>query len=192
MSRPTLSCRWLLLGGGPLRRTTDRLHALSRIVVLAALLAAVPVGIVVGLALTSALHRTADAEAAARSARTATLLSDAGVATSPEDGDVLASAEWAGLHGRAVTGQVLAPGGAAAGSTVTVWLDRAGRITSPPLADRDIAAEGITAGVVAGLGLPVVAGLAHLLAVSLLDRARLRRWGAEWLTVEPLWAGRIR
>jgi hypothetical protein len=184
--------RRLLLGRGPLTRATDRLHGLSRLVVLAAALAAVPVGIAVALTVTSALHRTADAEAAARSTRTATLLADAPVTTGPEDGDVLATAQWARPHGGLVTGSVLAPSGAAAGSTVTVWVDRAGRLTLPPLGDRDITAESLAAGVLAALGLPLVAVLAHLLAVSLIDGARLRRWAAEWLSVEPLWAAGIR
>jgi hypothetical protein len=31
----------------------------------------------------------------------------------------------------------------------------------------------------------------HLLAVSLIDSSRDRRWAAEWASIEPLWAGRI-
>lgn len=182
--------RWLLLGSGPLKRTTDRLHALSRVVVLLAVLAAVPVGLEVGTAVAVALHETAQAQAAARSARTATLLAAAPVAPSPDGGDVLAPAQWQGPHGRPVTGKVIAPSGDPAGSAVTVWLDRAGRLTTEPLRDSDIAVQSLTAGTVAALGLPTLVALMHLLVVHLLDRARLRRWAAEWASIEPLWADR--
>lgn len=184
--------RRLLLGAGPLKRTTDRLHALSRIVVLAALLAAVPVGCAVGGTVSGLLHATAQSQAAARTERTATLLADAPVASSADGGDVVARAQWLGPHGRTLSGRVLAPSGATAGSTVTVWVDRAGRITSEPMRSGDIAVQSFTAGLVAALGLPCLVLLLHLLAVQLLDRARFRRWSAEWATVEPLWAGRTR
>lgn len=184
--------RQLFLGTGPLKRTTDRLHGLSRLLVVLALLAALPFGIGVGRSVASALHRSADAQAATLAVRTATLLADAPPMADPEADGVYATATWSAPDGRPVTGRVVAPPGAHAGSTVTVWLDRNGRIASPPQAGQDITVEGITAGLLAALALPLVAGFAHLLAVTLLDRARYRRWTAEWLSVEPLWAGRAR
>lgn len=184
--------RRLLLGAGPLKRTTDRLHALSRVVVLIAVLAAVPVGIVVAGTVSGMLHQTAQAQTAARTERTATLLTDAPVASGADGGDVLARAQWRGPQGQAMTGRVLAASGAPAGSSVPVWIDRSGQITSPPMNGGDIAVQSFTAGTVAALGLPCLVLLLHLLAVQLLDRVRLRRWTAEWATVEPLWAGRTR
>jgi hypothetical protein len=182
--------RRLLLGAGPLKRTTDRLHALSRVLVLLAVLAAVPAGVAVGAAVAGALHGTVHAQAATHIARTATLLTEAPVVSSPDGGDVLAPAQWRGPHGRLMTGEVSAPSGDPAGSAVTIWVDRAGRLTGAPLSDEDIAAQSITAGIVAALAVPVLVLLAHLGVVRLLDRARLRRWTAEWASVEPLWAGR--
>lgn len=184
--------RRLLLGAGPLKRTTDRLHALSRVVVLAAMLAAVPVGVAVAGRVAGVLHATAAVQTATRTERVATLLADAPVASGTDGGEVLAHGQWLGPSGRAVTGRVLASSGAVAGSTVTVWVDRAGRITEPPMRADDIAVQSFAAGTVAALGLPCLVLLLHLLAVQLLDRARLRRWTAEWSTVEPLWAGRTR
>lgn len=182
--------RRLLLGAGPLKRTSDRLHAASRVLVLAAVLAAVPVGFAVAGTVAGVLHSTAQAQAAERTTRTATLLAPAPVASGTDGGDVLARAQWPGPHGR-LTGQVLAPGGTPAGSTVVVWVDRAGRITTEPLQNSDIAVQSFTAGAVAALGLPSLVLLVHLLVVQLLDRARLRRWTAEWAAVGPLWARRI-
>lgn len=182
--------RRLLLGAGPLKRTTDRLHALSRVVLLVAVLAAVPVGAAVGAAVSGALHATAHAQSVVRAARTATLLADAPGTSSPDGGGVLAPARWSGPHGRPMTGEVIAPSGDPAGSAVTVWVDRAGRITTEPLREGDIAVQASTAGVVAALALPVVVLLLHLGVVHLLDRTRLRQWSSEWESVEPLWAGR--
>jgi hypothetical protein len=181
---------WLLLGKGPLKRPTDRLHALSRVVVLTALLAAVPAGFIAGGTVAGLLHGVARTQAAERTARTATLLDDAPVASSADGGDVLARGQWRGPHRQLLTGEVLAPAGTSAGHTVPVWIDHAGRITSEPLRSGDIAVQGITAGTVAALGLPCLVVLLHLLVVQLLDRVRLRRWTAEWTSVEPLWAGR--
>lgn len=181
-----------LLGAGPLKRTTDRLHALSRVVVLVAVLAAVPLGSAVGAGVADGLHATAHAQAAARVQRTATLLSDAPAASSPDGGGVLTRAEWPGPHGRVMTGQVMAPSGDPTGSAVTIWVDRAGRITTEPLRAEDIAMQSSLVGLLAALALPALLVVLHLLVVRLLDRARSRRWAAEWATVEPLWAGRTR
>lgn len=182
--------RRLLLGSGPLKRTSDRLHALSRLVVLAALLAAAPVGLAVGGTVAGLLHGVAQTQAAERTERTATLLDDAPVASSADGGDVLARGQWQGPHGQPMTGLVLAPAGNSTGSTVPVWIDRAGRLISEPMRGSDIAVQSFTAGTVAALALLSIVLLLHLLAVHLLDRARLRRWTAEWSSVEPLWAGR--
>lgn len=182
--------RRLLLGSGPLKRTSDRLHALSRLGVFAAVLAAIPVAVVVGLAVASLMRATAAAQAAARTQHIATLLADAPAAASSDDGEVPATAGWTGPSGRFLTGTVLAPGGAAAGTRVTVWLDDRGQVTEPPLTDGDVTAEGATAGLLTAIALPTLAALVHLCVVHQLDRARLRRWTAEWASVEPLWAGR--
>jgi hypothetical protein len=114
------------------------------------------------------------------------------VASSPGDGDVLAPAQWQGPHGRPMTGEVIAPSGDPAGSAVAVWVDDAGRLTTEPLRAGDIAVQSLTSGIVAALAVPGLALLLHLGVVLLLDRARLRRWTAEWASVEPLWAGRTR
>jgi hypothetical protein len=181
--------RRLLLGSGPLKRGSDRLHALSRLAVLGSVLAAVPVGILVGLLASSFLHGTARAQAAARTERTATLLAAAPVA-SPDGGDVVARAEWHGSGGQPDLGSVLAPSGAPAGTTVTVWLDARGRITTPPLRGEDITAQSVVAGALTAIALPTLVALLHLLVVHALDRGRLRRWAEEWASVEPQWAGR--
>jgi hypothetical protein len=88
------------------------------------------------------------------------------------------------------SGQVLAPAGAPAGSTVTVWIDASGAVTRPPPDRRDIA-DDVTIAVVVTC---MVAGLllleSNTLARRVLDRRRLKAWDAEWRATGPLWSGR--
>src|SRR4051812_50057762 len=85
----------------------------------------------------TALHQTADAEASGRDQRTATLLADAPVGTSPEDTEVLVEAQWLSPSGGAETGQGLAPSGAAGGSTPTRWGGTQGPVTKAPPSSGD-------------------------------------------------------
>jgi hypothetical protein len=188
--------RRFLLGHGPLKRTSDRLHALSRVFVLASVVAAVSVAVVIGTALSASLHATAARQAAERHPQVATLLANAhsvdpATANGPADGQVLAPAVWAAPDGHVRTGRVPAPAGASAGSRVHIWVDRDGSVTARPLPSSDITVEvGVAAGMTA-LAMVSAATVLHLLAVSLIDSSRDRRWAAEWASIEPLWAGRI-
>jgi hypothetical protein len=96
-------------------------------------------------------------------------------------------ARWTAA-GRAHTGSVPAPSGDRAGTTVPVWLDRAGNVQVPPPTpayahDR----------VMLGMGLALIvfalflAGLAFL-GRRILDRRRIARWEAAWLSVGPQWS----
>lgn len=187
--------RRFLLGHGPLKRRSDRLQALSRLLLLAAVVATVPVAVATGTTLAASLHTTADRQAADRHQQVATLLADApavdqATAEAPADGQVLALATWAAPDGHARTGRVTAPAGSHAGSTVRIWIDRGGSVVAEPLPDSDITAEAATAGSLVAVTLPMVAALLHVFAVWLIDRSRDRRWAAEWASIEPLWAGR--
>jgi len=79
-----------------------------------------------------------------------------------------------------------------AGTTVPVWVDRAGRIApaSPG------ALDAVAVGVVVGLGITGAGGLLLVLAwTSLRHAVEVRNaaaWAREWETVEPEWSGRHR
>jgi hypothetical protein len=73
----------ITLGSGPLTRASDRLQALARVVVLLALLAAVPVAATVATATYSNGIAAADAEADSRHQVRARLLVDAAVRDIP-------------------------------------------------------------------------------------------------------------
>jgi hypothetical protein len=74
-------------------------------------------------------------------------------------------ARWAAPNGQLRTGPVAAPSGAAAGSTVRVWVNEAGDLADPPMrqsevADRTELAEGLAAAGFA-VALAAIGGLAR-------------------------------
>jgi hypothetical protein len=175
--------RRFTLGSGPLKRTSDRLQFLSRLLLVLFALAVVPLGALVAVDASGHLQAAAREQAAARSLVTATLLADAG----GQDGTVRVTATWATADGVPHAGRVPAPAGSRAGTVVRVWVDRSGAVTGPPMGDGDVAADTIAA-VILGPGVLLgLAGLGHLGLVAALDRRRLRRWAADWAEVEPLW-----
>jgi hypothetical protein len=181
--------RRFTLGSGPLKRTSDRLQVLSRLLLLLTVLAVVPLAAVVGTTVSGHLHQVARQQHAERASVPATLLFDAG--PSADGRPVPTEAVWAAADGVPRTGRVPAAGSARAGTVVRVWADRTGALTTAPLSDGDVAADVIAAVVLGpGSALAVVA-LGHVLLVTALDRRRARRWAEGWAAVEPLWrAGR--
>lgn len=184
--------RRFTLGSGPLKRTSDRVEVLSRLLLVLALLAALPAGLVVGGTAAAGVRALAEEQAATRQQARATLLSDAPDVDSVYDTRVPAPAVWTGPDGAGRTGDVDAPAGARAGSPVEIWVDRDGRETPAPLTDSEVTGQGVVLGALTFLGL-VIAGLSsHLLVLWRLERRRFRRWEAGWAAVEPLWASRFR
>jgi hypothetical protein len=181
--------RRFTLGSGPLKRSSDRLQFLSRLLLLLTVLAVVPLSAVVGASVSGHLHEVSRQQHQDRTSVAATLLFDAG--RTADGTTVPTAAAWAGADGVPRTGEVPAPDGARAGSVVPVWVDRTGTVTSAPLADGDIAADTIASVVLGpGVGLGLVA-LLHVVLVAVLDRRRARDWAEGWAAVEPLWrAGR--
>ena len=187
--------RRFLLGHGPLKRTSDRLQAFSRLIMLASMIGAVPIAVAIGAAQSAALHATAARQAAERHLATATLLADApatdrNTAEEPADGKVLTLATWASRDGSRHRGHVPAPAGAPVGTAVRVWIDTHGAVTSRPLPASDITAEVVVFASLIALSLPSGVAILHFFAVWAIESARDRRWTAEWASVEPVWAGR--
>jgi hypothetical protein len=101
--------------------------------------------------------------------------------------DVPALARWNAPGGRLQIGEVPAPTGSAAGSTVQVWVDASGRPTGPPLLRADLLKRVIGAVTLALLGVAVVLfGLGRLVR-WLMDRRRLAGWEANWASIGPRW-----
>jgi len=91
---------------------------------------------------------------------------------------------------RRVDAPVLGP--LPAGTTVSIWVDRYGAITSPPARSADTVASAAVSGggVLAGGGV-VIGGIWMGVRAGLL-RLNTARWAREWEQVEPQWSGRTR
>jgi hypothetical protein len=76
------------------------------------------------------------------------------------------------------------------GAHRTVWVDRAGHLTTQPRRH----SQTVAASVVAALTVVVLLSLLHSIACTMvdrrLDRRRLAQWEREWSTVAPRWTGR--
>jgi hypothetical protein len=90
--------------------------------------------------------------------------------------------------GQPRTGSVPAPAGTSAGSTVRVWLDRAGDVQAPPLTAAQVSDRVISATLIALAGLAVLLAIMALLSRRILDRRRLAGWESAWLSVGPQWS----
>lgn len=100
---------------------------------------------------------------------------------------VWAPARWA-VSGRPHTGNVPVPAGTSAGTAVTVWLDRAGKVQVPPLTAGGARNRIVVAAAFALAGLVALVTVLAVAARWLLNRRRLAGWEAAWLSVGPQWS----
>jgi NADH:ubiquinone oxidoreductase subunit 3 (subunit A) len=179
----------------PLRRRTDRIEAAIRLATMILLLVAVPLAaIAVGRQADLLALRQAHAQRAAEHEVTAVLLRRAQATGVPDPYTSIQMtfvlARWQPASGPPRSGQVLAPAGAPAGSTVTVWIDASGAITSPPPDHRVIAGDVTIAATVTSMVAILLLLESNVLARRVLDRKRLSAWDADWRATGPLWSGR--
>jgi hypothetical protein len=103
----------------------------------------------------------------------------------------LVPARWTAPGGALRKGEIYAPGGARAGTTVMVWTDSAGKLEGTPVRRADVPIWE-TFGALAAAVLAVAAvAITGLLARRALDRRRLAAWDAEWSRTGPQWTGRL-
>jgi hypothetical protein len=189
-----LTLRRFMLGSGALKRTSDRLEVLARVLVVCSVLTAVPIALTVATETHVRARLEAVAEAAARHQVTATLLEDAPVTEGDAQSGAAeppAAAVWTGPDGVERKGFVVAPAGTRAGFSVPIWLDAQGDRTKRPLSGGDIAARSVGYALLTLLVISGVALVAHLSFRKVLDRSRCCRWAREWATVEPRWTHRV-
>jgi hypothetical protein len=186
--------RRFTLGSGPLKRTSDRLELLARVVLTTVLLSAVAIALAVATASYTQGRSEATAQAAERHQVRAELLADASV---PKDGSgsvpdaARAPAVWTAPSGVKRTAAISVPVRAKAGSTQAIWIDRIGDRTTRPLSSGDVVGETVGTALLTYLGISMVAIGAYRLFCMQLDRSRSRRWAAEWAVVEPKWTGKV-
>jgi hypothetical protein len=182
--------RRFTLGSGPLKRGSDRLEFLARVLLVCSLLAATPISLAAATATYTQARDQAATEAVDRHRVPARLLDDVPwPAGEVWDKEVKAQgiAVWTDPAGteRRVTVSVRA--GARAGHTVYVWMDRDGNRTPPPMRAGDVTGRAVGQALGIFSVLSLIACGAYLWVRTLLDRSRFRRWAAGWASVEPVW-----
>jgi hypothetical protein len=186
--------RRFTLGSGPLKRTSDRLQYLARVLLAGVVVMSLPVALAVATASYTEGRSEAATQAAEREQVVAELLEDAvaqkgGAAGAPSE--AWATAVWTAASGVERTAAISVPARARAGSTLTIWVDRDGHRTTRPLSSGDVVGRTVGTAVLTYLGISMVAIGAYRLFRSQLDRSRSRRWAAEWADVEPRWTGKV-
>ena len=176
----------------PLRRAADRAEFAVVALLLFAFVAGVPLAALAAAHWAAASGLRAERAQASWQQVPAVLLHDAptpaGSLSFPAPWPQV-PARWASPAGPR-TGKVDAPPGAKAGSAVTVWTDRSGRLTGAPVAAADVTGRVL----LAALGAPVVLSVMLLVlwayAGIFLDWRRMAAWDADWAVIEPQWTGR--
>ena len=176
-------------GGPPLpRRRTDRVEDLVAWLVTTLGLLAVLGSLLVG----HAAHQAALGRASAAGPVRAVLLADAPPAPAADQRvpspRLRAPVAWTGPDGAAHVASVSVAPALPAGSAVTLWVDRAGRVVADP-AERS--AEAWAFGISAGLTVVALSWALLTLAWSAVCRVTASRnaagWAREWARVEPRW-----
>jgi hypothetical protein len=183
-STASRALRCLTLGSGPLKRTSDRVQFLARILLALCVVAGVPVALTVA----SVTHADAMTEARAQSAERHQV--DAELVADPTAA-LRAPAVWLGPSGEQHGAMVVVPADARAGSTVPIWVDRYGNRTPRPLNGAAATAQAIGMAAITYVSICALAAGAYLVARALLDRSRVHRWEADWAVTEPQWTRRV-
>jgi hypothetical protein len=182
--------RALGLDGNPLRRASDRAEAWIRAGLLVILLIAGPMAAVAAgqWAARAAGTGTSVQPHAVQAVLLQPVTAPAGQAVAVQGTQVWVRARWESAGGSARIGEVPAPAGAAAGTAVTVWLNAAGRVTSPPYKGGFAFAA-----VLAAMTTLAVTAFALLVVLRLVRRflnwRRLAAWEAAWRATGPRWTG---
>jgi hypothetical protein len=190
-TRTAMAVRGLWPDRNPLRRGVDRAEAAIVGGLAVAFLAGAPLAaIAAGHLAYAAASRAAAAERSSHQVHAVLLASP----TMAEDGEygATAPARWAGPGGTQRTGTLWVPAGAQARSIVTVWVDAAGQLTSPPLQPSEVRGQAVAATVLAPMTLGLLLVGAGLLASEALWRRREAAWDADWQATAPRWTRHYR
>ncbi|MFF4507351.1 hypothetical protein [Streptomyces sp. NPDC001401] len=99
----------------------------------------------------------------------------------------LVKVRWTVADGSTRTGKTLVDGGRKAGSTLALWTDPQGNLTTQPPSRTDAAVEAGFLGAGSALAVTGMAFGAGGAARWWLDRRRIDQWGTEWDLVGPRW-----
>lgn len=183
--------RRLLLGTGSLKRGTDQAEMIFRLLLLVAVIAAAPIGILQGTATYDHEGGITPEQARGHQAVRAVVLADPLSAdVLPPDALVQVPVTFTAPDGTPISTTVEVWATTRANDRITLWVSPEGRLTGPPEERQPSLGNAAWVGATTGLAAPIAAwallGLAHLA----LDTRRYHQWQSEWITVEPVWTSR--
>lgn len=170
---------WLRYLGtkNPLVRGSDRLEAMTWLMLITVVLLAMPIAGAVGTATHDSLTRQYAADRASRQEIVATATGDSIVSPDPYAEPFVTPIRWT-YAGKERTAEMRSSR-MSAGDTVTIWVDASGGLTTRPPTERNAA----TAAVLAGFGLWfTIVGIAATVGTMVhlrLDRSRQAAWDRE-------------
>ncbi|MFE0521582.1 hypothetical protein [Streptomyces sp. NPDC058954] len=176
-----------------LRRRSDRLQGWIGLGLILAALAATPAAVfLVGDAARHHYTRTAEHQSETRHRTTAVLLEDA--RRHPEPGSAEArktryptKVRFTDSQGHARTATADVEPAKPKGSTIRVWTDTDGQITTPPLDHSQIRSRALGSGIIAALGVHATAAAVYGIASRVLHRHNLAAWDTAWAETAPRW-----
>ena len=189
--------RSFTLGSGPLKRRSDRLQLVARVVVVLAVATAPALAVAAATATTADLESVVAAQVVDRHASRALVLRDAPARNDQETAEyppvatVVTTGQWVTLAGARHEGPVRVPPGTRAGTSVPVWVGSNGELTTAPLRRQSIQGTAMAVGALVLGGVPVTAWTLYFFLCFGLDARRERRWEMGWAAVEPIWATRL-
>lgn len=99
-------------------------------------------------------------------------------------------ARWTAPNGSVRAGLVPIPAGTRAGTTLLVWTDLQGRLTSPPLLPSQVGDQTALAALLAPAAFALALATGWMLVRRALNARRLAWWEAQWSTTGPSWTSR--
>ncbi|MFE2508849.1 Rv1733c family protein [Streptomyces naganishii] len=170
----------------PLRRTSDVVEAW---ILLVAWVLAVSGGLVAGLLTAGAMQQSADRVRAQSRPVAAVLTQEAthGAARPTSSSLVWGTVRWTEPDGSAHTDRARVPATARPGTSVTVWTNGHGALTSPPASAADTAFQSVLGGLWAGTAAAGLVVGGSKLVRARLDHRRFEQWADEWARVDTRW-----
>ncbi|MFC8141022.1 hypothetical protein ACFUKV_04525 [Streptomyces paradoxus] len=179
-----VTVRWWRWRRNALKRRVDVVEAW---VVLAGWVLALLGGLVAGMLAAGTVERAAERQRAESRQVTAVVVEDAPgpcPARTASDHRVWGKVRWTAPDGSTHREEARVAPRAPAGSTISVWVNRSGDVTSRPVSSGEVwlhtAMGGALAGFFAGGTVLAAAWLTRLA----LDRRRLAQWDAEWERID--------
>jgi hypothetical protein len=96
-------------------------------------------------------------------------------------------ANWRAPDGRQSHGVIAVGLTAKAGQRVTVWVNRSGQVTRPPLSHGEVLDGIANAAMATAAGVAALFGLVAAVIRGAVNRRRMAEWARDWDVVGPRW-----